>query len=189
MKKKSLSWAKQEKLRLRREHETRQEVHPVTELVEPRAPANARWQVFEWCVRIGNWQHVGYASTESRRKSLADGVRALGGKVRVDELTPQRPTTQSRGGRNIVVVRAPSAPDSAAKLNRAPAQPATAPDFRKSLLSSLSVWLSEVWKAKVDAELPVDQIRAVRDACKTAVQKRKGRSFRPSQPDPFAKFE
>lgn len=189
MKRKTKEWARQEKLRVGLERETRQEVHQTSELVEPPAPPDARWQVFEWCVRIGNWQHFGYASTESRRKSLSDQVRALGGKVRIDELIPQQQTMQTLGKRNIVTIRPSLSPVTAVTTVRSGSKSTMAPDFRKSLLSSLSVWLSEVWEAKVDADLPAEQVRAMRDACKSAVQKKRGRSFRPSRPDPFAKFE
>ena len=193
MRRKSKKSAKQARARqakapraLLRLSTTRQDAHPLVGAVAPPPPANARWQVMEWCVTTGGWKHFGYAANDREKTRLGDSIRRMGGKTKYRALEfiqpPSRPIEErsTTGGRRIDPVVTPPPP---------PPPPISDAEYRARLLSSLSLWIKEVRDADALPDLPVKTIRAARDACKYIVERRIGEGGYRGRGDPFAGLE
>ena len=59
------------------ERSTRQDSHPIVQLVRPPAPAWARFQVEIWEPGLCNWGYFGYARDERERAALLASIRAF----------------------------------------------------------------------------------------------------------------
>ncbi len=168
------------------EKATRQQEHQVTELVQPPVPPWARWEVLEWSVALGNWQHYGFARDVAERTRLADSIRALSGRVKyhdvklvrstavaTDRALPPRTTLGTAKGQSVAPGKAP------AKFH-----PRT-PAYRRALRESLLHWLHAVGAAGREADLPIELIGALREACKSAVKRHGERFAAAAQKDPL----
>lgn len=146
------------------EKSTRQQEHQVTGLVQPPVPKWACWQVLEWSIELGNWQHNGFARDVAERTRLADSIRALSGRVKYHELTPVVSDQAVGGSGSKGPGRAPPSAKEPAKV-----YPRT-PAYRSALRKSLLHWLHVVGTARREVDVPIEQIESLRAACKWAVK-------------------
>lgn len=189
MKRRNLGTSRVEKLHAILQRESRQEDHPLVGSVTPAPPPDARWQVSEWCRDRGAWKHFGYAANDPEKQSLAAQIRALGGKIRYKPIVPGSETTRiasesSTSGRE----QARRDPKSADGRTQSGAEDRRSVEYKAIVLSSLTLWIEEVRRAELVAELPIEQIMAARDTCMLVVKQR-GMDGLTTQRDPLARYE
>jgi hypothetical protein len=179
-----------QKRRLGLANQTRQGVHPIVNAGSPAPPADARWEVLMWCVEIHTWRHYGYAANEQKKQSLGRQIKALGGKCTYKAIVPRTGTSVGGGSKPGTGGRGTATRGGGGSTPAVPSAPEISEvELKALLLSSLSLWISEVRDAKAVAALPIGPIRVARDACKRIVERRSGAMACRATNDPFAPFE